>query len=49
MLIDLNERNVGIEAYGIFEVYLWLVIGKNRNNSENCHIVGIDQIMMSPI
>ena len=35
---------------GIFEVYLWLVIGKSiRNNSGNCHIVGIDQIMMSPI
>ena len=35
---------------GILEVYLRLVIGKNiRNNSGNCHIVGIDQIMMSPI
>ena len=34
---------------GILEVYLWLVIGKNiRNNSGNCHIVGIDQTMMSP-
>ena len=35
---------------GILEVYLWLVIGKNiRNNPGNCHIVGIDQIMMSPM
>ena len=35
---------------GILEVYLWLVIGKIiRNNSGNCHIVGIDQITMSPI
>ena len=35
---------------GIWEVYLWRVIGKNiRNNSVNCHIVGIGQIMMSPI
>ena len=34
----------------ICEVYLWRVIGKNiRNNSGNYHIVGIDQIMMSPI
>ena len=35
---------------GIWEVYLWRVTGKYiRNNSENCHIVGIDQIMMSHI
>ena len=35
---------------GILEVYLRLVIGKNiRHNSGNCHIVGIDQIMNSPI
>ena len=35
---------------GIWEVYLWCVTGKNiRNNSGNCHVVGIDQIMMSPI
>ena len=35
---------------GILEVYLWLVIGKKiKNISENCHIVGIDQIMMSLI
>ena len=28
---------------GIWEVYLWRVIGKNiRNNSGNCLIVGID-------
>ena len=31
---------------GIWEVFLWRAIGKNiRNNSENCHIVGIDQII----
>ena len=35
---------------GILEAYLWLAIGKNiRNNSGNCHVVGIDQIMMSLI
>ena len=34
----------------IWEVYLLRVTGKNiGNNSGNCHIVGIDQIMMSPI
>ena len=34
----------------ILVVYLWLVIDKNiRNNSGNCHIIGTDQIMMSPI
>ena len=33
---------------GILEVYLWRVSGKNiRNNSGNCDIVGIDQIMVS--
>ena len=35
---------------GIWEVYLWRVIDKSiRNNSGNCHIVGVDQILMSPI
>ena len=35
--------------FGIWELYLWRVTGKNiRNNSGNCHIVGIGQIMMSP-
>ena len=35
---------------GIWEVYLWSVTGKNnRNNSGNCHIVGIDKIMMSTV
>ena len=31
-------------------ILVWLVIGKNiRDNSGNCHIVGIDQIMISLI
>ena len=35
---------------GVSEVYLCFVIGKNiRNNSGNSHIVGTDQILMSPI
>ena len=29
------------------EVYVWVVSCKNRNNSGNRHIVGIDQVIMS--